>query len=236
MQIIKFSNSQRSALEAIVLKFDTYSKFSANKKAAYSYAELFQISVCPYCNINYIDTIHNTVRPEFDHFTPKSLHQGKGLELAIDNLIPACHICNSNIKRNKLFEITTHIHPFYDDFDSIIRFTLNIRSANYLDKENFDILFTNTSTNADLSRKASRSISDLKLYARYQARKNSVIEYLKFIAHYNSCHRKQIFEIMHIKQHEHATLESLLDGYLNSDINNTSLGKLRKDIIARYSE
>lgn len=231
MQIIKFSPAQRQALNDILRKFQLYSSFTRNKKFAYQYAEIFKIRTCPYCNINYIDTILNVTRPEFDHFEPTSSSEGKGKELDIDNLIPSCHVCNSTIKRNKKFKIETHIHPFHDDFDSIINIFIDIKEASYLIEDSFDILFEGISPSKDNIKKAFQSIEDLKLYARYRVHKSYVIEIMKFIKHYNDCHRKQIYDVLGVKHPEMATLETIIYGYINTDINKTSLGKLRKDIL-----
>lgn len=236
MKIINFSPTQREELKNIVSRFETFLKFSKNKKSAYRYAEVFKISICPYCNIHYIDTISDITRPEFDHFIPKSSKEGKGKELDIDNLVPSCHVCNAIIKRNKLFQISTHIHPFYDDFDSIIRFCIDIKDASYLVGDNFDIVFYGKDTSTYLQNKAFNSINDLRLRERYQVHKNYVIEILKFIKHYNACHRKQIYDIMGINNIEFYTLENLINGFMGSDINRTSLGKLRSDILATYLE
>ncbi len=233
MKVIKFSSVQRQELADIVSKFKTYSNFSKNKKSAYKYAEIFKISICPYCNIHYIDTILNVTRPEFDHFVPKSSNAGKGKELDIDNLIPSCHICNAIIKKTKLFQISTHIHPFYDDFDSIMKFCIDIKSASYIFNDGFDILFFGTSSDDNVKR-AFKSIEDLKLYARYQVHKNHVIEILKFVKHYNACHTKQVYELLGINNKETSTLYDLFSTYIDIDINKISLGKLRRDILATY--
>lgn len=236
MKIIKLSLVQRRQLSEIVSKFTSYSRFSRNKESAYRYAEIFGIKICPYCNIHYIDTIYNATRPEFDHFVPKSSVAGKSLELDIDNLIPSCHVCNSTIKRTKVFNINTHVHPFYDDFDSIVKFVLDLKDPSYLIPESFNINFFATSGQNLLKGKAFRSIEDLKLYARYQAHKNSVVEYLKFIKHYNACHRRGLVNMLGVDVPQISSLNTLLTGFVDSEINHTSLGKLRKDIFESYCD
>lgn len=64
-----------------------------------------KISVCPYCNRQYIDTyIHEgKVRSiaHIDHFYPKSIYPLYALSLL--NFVPACAHCNCLIKRDHLF-------------------------------------------------------------------------------------------------------------------------------------
>jgi len=235
MKIINLNAAQRQGLQLILSRFRKYKTFSANKKAAYKYASVFEISVCPYCNIHYIDTVAAVTRPEFDHFICKSSKLGGDIQLDSRNLVPSCHICNSTIKKNKIFKCDTHINPLYHDFDSIMKFYIDIKDASYLNTENFDICFGKKCSDNHLVRMASNSVRDLKLVARYQCCKHYVVEYLKLIRHYNSFHRKMIFDLIGVNSHQVYSAESLLCGYIDIDINNTSLGKLRKDIISSYA-
>ena len=107
------------------------------KKMKYSYTSFFQsditvngmvvnagvwlsarlgIQVCPYCNRHYTFTIeennnHPTVRPQFDHFLPKSAYPLTAL--CFFNLIPACAECNKTKGENRI-----KIHPYEDSFDA----------------------------------------------------------------------------------------------------------------------
>lgn len=66
------------------------------------------INVCPYCNRTYTFTIKNKgVRPELDHFYPRSNVNYKHLSISFYNLVPSCPACNK-IKHNQLFDF----HPY----------------------------------------------------------------------------------------------------------------------------
>lgn len=68
------------------------------------------VSVCPYCNLNFTHTIiEKKIRPEFDHFYPKSKYPI--LALSFYNLIPSCPVCNHT---KKIIEL--EINPYFDDF------------------------------------------------------------------------------------------------------------------------
>lgn len=78
-----------------------YGKFM-NKNRAYKLAEILNISVCPYCNRQYIFTVEDKnrkiTRPQFDHYLPKSIYPF--LAISLYNLIPSCGICNL-LKKDK---------------------------------------------------------------------------------------------------------------------------------------
>ena len=90
-------------------KIFSYKKFTTKKKKeydAYDLAKNLDIPTCPYCNRTYTKTVitknrEKIIRPEFDHWFPKN--QYPLLALSFYNLIPSCHICNSNVKGETKF-------------------------------------------------------------------------------------------------------------------------------------
>lgn len=105
-----------------------YSKFIELSKDwnAYKYTTDLGITVCPYCNRNYIHTVETNsgkTRAELDHFYPKSLYPF--LSISIYNLVPSCHICNSNLKGSKNFFKDQHIHPFENSNQNKVKFKLH---------------------------------------------------------------------------------------------------------------
>lgn len=90
-----------------------YKKFiSSNKEVSYKIANLIGVNCCVYCNRQYTLTIEKDgskiVRPEFDHFFPKKKYPFFALSLY--NLIPSCHICNSNCKGEKV--VNRNLNPY----------------------------------------------------------------------------------------------------------------------------
>lgn len=105
-----------------------YSKFIELSKNwnAYKYTRDLGITVCPYCNRNYIHTVETDsgkTRAELDHFYPKSLYPF--LSISIYNLVPSCHICNSNLKGMKNFFKDQHVHPFENLNQNGVKFKLH---------------------------------------------------------------------------------------------------------------
>jgi len=90
-----------------------YDQFINDKKVSYTIADMIGINTCVYCNRQYIFTINNKkiTRPEFDHYLPKSVYPFFALSLY--NLIPSCHICNSNCKGTT--KLDNDMNPYLTD-------------------------------------------------------------------------------------------------------------------------
>lgn len=123
-----------------------YDNFCKSKKIwnAYELCKKLKVNVCPYCNREYTFTIGNTkekkVRPEIDHFFPKSEYPY--LSCSLYNMIPSCHICNHG-KREFGEGI---LHPYSNGFDKDIIFGAKFHSvipdkSNLLDASNTQIFF-----------------------------------------------------------------------------------------------
>lgn len=103
-----------------VFSYDSYIK--GNKEMSYALAHLMDVNTCTYCNRQYTLTVDDVdedgtivghlIRPEFDHWFSQKDYPD--LALSYYNLIPACHICNSIIKRDAEMGIDKHIHPYID--------------------------------------------------------------------------------------------------------------------------
>jgi len=125
----KISSKLESWNDLLKSIFD-YSKFIkiSDNWNAYKYTTDLGVTVCPYCNRNYIHTLETNTgrtRAELDHFYPKSLYPF--LSISIYNLIPSCHICNSNLKGSKNFFEVQHIHPFENLNQNKITFKLHYK-------------------------------------------------------------------------------------------------------------
>lgn len=99
-----------------------YESFRDKSKGydAYTLTQNLAVDSCLYCNRLYANTVmqgkDKIVRPELDHFFPQ--HKYPYFALSFYNLIPSCHPCNSNLKGGEEFKLTTHLHPYLDNFDN----------------------------------------------------------------------------------------------------------------------
>lgn len=126
----------KESVEYVFNYDDWFVKKTISRYSAYHLANSLDINTCVYCNRNYTNTVitnegEKIIRPEFDHYFDK----GKNplLALSFFNLIPSCHICNSNVKHSATFKLDSHIHPYVDNkIDEVLfsyKFDLNSKDG-----------------------------------------------------------------------------------------------------------
>ena len=203
-----------------------------NKWAVLILDEL-DILVCPYCNREYIFKFEDTLKDEarviatLDHYYDKDTYPF--LAVSLYNLIPSCHICNSKFKHNKNFYEIKHLHPYMDDFDSLVKFKLEINDVSFYYKE--DGFRIKLDTN---DKKAQNSIETFRLDSVYKKHKNIALEIIKRNVIYNDDYIDEL-----IKKYEGTLFNSKdeLIGLIHcnhidkKDINKRPLSKLTKDIL-----
>ncbi len=171
-----------------------YDSFIEKKKSwcAYDLCDLITINVCPYCNRNYTFTLkvkdNGLVRPELDHFLPKS--KFPYLALSFYNLIPSCHICNSNLKHAHEFDLENYLHPYITSFDEVVRFGIDFIKKStlsnkdlvkhfgvnffYGDNTSFEIVLRQKAADNSLFEKAKRNIEVFRIKELYNRHKDLV--------------------------------------------------------------
>ncbi len=115
-----------------------------NSWGGYDYCLALNLKVCPYCNREYINTVDRIkldektelkgVRPDFDHFFPKSKYPF--LSCSIFNLIPACKFCNQ-LKRDNFFKGEL-IYPYEEEFSEQGKFEIDFETGNDIDTINIE--------------------------------------------------------------------------------------------------
>lgn len=240
MKRVELNKTQKEDARKILKRYKTFAAFSGNKEDAYKFTNIIGVKVCPYCNIEYVYTVYDinnqpAVRPDIDHFIPKNAKTGNPkLQLTLTNLIPACFVCNERLKRDVPFSSATNIHPYYDDFDSIIQFGINVNDTNYLDENSFDIVLQPVdSANMKILSKAFTNAFVFKLYERYQFHKDEVVMLFKRIKSNNTA---KVSEIENLLDETNKAVQNLsfLFPEKYCDINRTSLGKLKRDVLNKY--
>lgn len=144
----KMSGTQSKCLKKKLRKIFDYDDFVDSdlpKWGAYKFTQLLNINTCPYCNRQYITTfdrkdilrevkklkiykwklitkVKGKTRPELDHFY--SQNDFPYFRISLFNLIPSCHICNSNFKGKIKFNTGEYINPYFQSFHNILRFSV----------------------------------------------------------------------------------------------------------------
>jgi hypothetical protein len=190
--------------ELVQQVFD-YARFSKKQKywCAYDLVEMVGINVCPYCNRNYTFTLrakdNGIVRPELDHFLPRS--EFPFLALSFYNLIPSCHICNSNLKHAHPFNLEDYLHPYITSMDEIVRFSIKFQNKAILKKDDllkhygvnfffgdtksFRIVMKSRGSDIKDLRKALRNIHVFRIRELYNRHKDLVQEIIQSSFIYN---------------------------------------------------
>lgn len=167
------------------------------KYTAYDLTDALGINVCPYCNRGYTFTINESdgiVRPELDHYLPKSIYPYLGLSFY--NLIPSCHICNSGLKHDANFNLDEYIHPYRESLHNAVSFTVKFVKKTttplseikktlgvsffYGDLESFEVDFKRVAvdtTDGDLLyKRAINSLTTFKIKEIYNQHKDLIVE------------------------------------------------------------
>ncbi len=211
---------------------------------AYRHAQRLNLPTCPYCNAQFTFTTKNKnfkTRPHFDHFFSKSKHPY--LALSFYNLIPACYICNSNLKGSKPFTYTSHLHPFMESIDGLYKFRTNITSVDFLvNKKSFKITAVpNKKANPVNLSRAKRSITDFAIEDRYNYHKDYAGEVITKSYFYNTTTIKELFKDYEIRpgvklfSSESEIIELLFGNYIQENkLHKRILSKITKDIAEEF--
>ena len=180
---------------------------------------------CPYCNYNRVQVIDvseeeneqklNKSYLDIDHFYPKSMNPF--FALSFFNLIPSCHLCNSNEKGNKEFCITTHTNPFHKSYNDNHQYKID---KNYfLNGRTSKIFLTKVTPPDDFTDR------DLHLSKRYE---HTYLEPVNELIH-------QYLNYQHYRQspefgHDYIDVLTQKVPTVSNDILKTEAGKMYRDI------
>lgn len=129
----KFNSGSNKKSLLKIINYKTWRDNATEKGTYFNYtlydlAGNLNISTCIYCNRIYTKTVISEkglkiTRPAFDHWFP----QGNFpiLSMSFFNLIPTCAVCNTDIKKETVFEINQHFHPYYKHPDNNIDFSFS---------------------------------------------------------------------------------------------------------------
>lgn len=88
-----------------------------------------KVTVCPYCNRNYIFSDEKVRSCVLDHFIPKRKYPI--FACSFYNLIPVCHYCNQKKGEE---EFIIHPHLCSKSTDDLLRFSYKVLGVDYLSK------------------------------------------------------------------------------------------------------
>lgn len=187
------SKAARAMFAENVARVFDYDEFTDRDNGwnAYALCNASRTRTCPYCNQAYAFTVVRAkgkrVRPTLDHFLPK--HRFPHLALSINNLIPSCYTCNSNLKHKTDFRRRPHLHPLYDDEAIHFRMTVPtaaspfpLDSAGFLDLvANFDRVMRDAKLELDIAPKSKKALNSAETFLLEDRYKHNLPEALSFI-------------------------------------------------------
>lgn len=186
------------------------------------------LNSCPYCNRNYIflvDKNENRLRPEIDHFYPKSIYPF--LAMSFYNLIPSCQICNHTKKDKDAFKDNLKSPYEINFFDFKFKYkpkniTFYQINKNKYVEERFDIILNKTNS-------VEKNDEYFKLNLLYEQHKDIVLDLLLKKTIYTKSYIKELKENFKLKDDE--IYRFLFCNYLkDKDLHKRPLSKLIKDI------
>lgn len=222
-----FSNRYDAEIEKLKDLYSNFAKKSSqfgttqNPYNAYYLVKSLDLSVCPYCNRNFIRNLSDKRASELDHFYPKEKHPF--LAVSFYNLIPSCKLCNW-LKREDLVSLNPYDENF--DFQKVI-FQLKINSVDFIYNEQaFDLML-------DDSQEIKENIDKLKLNEHYQNHKDIVLDLIQKSVVYNDSYVEELFRTYEgtFFRNKEDVLRLITSNFISEDdLHKRPLAKLTKDI------
>ncbi len=224
---IHFKKARYSKEALNKIFFRIFVDYGYNKLDKLKFIKNINLGSCPYCNRNYIFSINKrgSVKPEIDHFYPKSLYPY--LSISYFNLIPSCPTCNGfGAKEGK---DTFYVYPIHNPYtlkEVDFKFSilpLNVDFYNSVEKEkynydNFEIELYGNKSNLDV----------FKLVELYKQHKDIVLELLIKKTYYPKSYIEELKRFGFSKDEIYRYL--LCNYSKDEELHKRPLSKLIKDI------
>ncbi len=160
-----------------------YTKFS-NRAVVNNILREMDITVCPYCNRLYITALkRKKVRPQLDHFFPKSYYPY--LALCLYNLVPCCGVCNQAKSDLDPIKGPPLLYPYEEEFGEEVVFTLDLKDRTDFvrkmrgDSSQIRVSIYNPVSSSDFGQKVDQQDKRLHLSDLYSEHGDYVADILK---------------------------------------------------------
>ena len=190
------------------------------------YIKDLDITVCPYCNRNYIFNFKKSksleATAQLDHFFDKSSYPF--FSVSIFNLVPSCQTCNQrkSKKQNEIY------HPFIESLNDDVKFGLKIKDSKfYYDKDSLEIEIPKNIN------KVNSHVETFNIQNLYNEHKDIALELIQKAQIYNESYIDELYQKYEgtLFKNREDVLRHITGGYIeDKDINKRPLSKLIKDI------
>lgn len=137
----------------------------------HNFISKLNIDTCPYCNRNYTYSLSKAakIKPEIDHFYPKSIYPYFGVSFY--NLIPSCQTCNGLGVKGETDPFVKQMMSPYLVKDDDYQFTYDLKKLDYLSP-----LDGKSSVKIEFSKQIGKNVEVFKLDELYQLHGDHVLE------------------------------------------------------------
>ncbi|MFJ8118345.1 hypothetical protein [Bacillus mycoides] len=237
----------KAVLESIFVaeyeRFSNRNVLNNNLWWAYTFVQNLNISVCPYCNSQFIFTYlskEGKTRPVLDHFFCKSKYPY--LAISIYNLVPCCKVCNSDFKGSIECDLINYINPYIHEFEGKVLFKRSVTeersqkgkkdyfSAIIGKSDDFNITLDYNNLAKELVPQYKKHAEVFHIEEIYEYHKNYVKDIINKSSIYNDIYTNQL-KSSYIKlfQNDEDLRQVLIPR--EDQMNNIILSKLTRDII-----
>ena len=191
------------------------------------FVEALQVTVCPYCNRNFVNSTYKRTLCDLDHFYDKEKYPL--LAVSFYNLIPVCHACN-HAKLNKAISYSPHDTKF--GTDDLLEFDYFITGPDYLyDNKQIGI-------EIDYSNQFKENVKILKLREVYQVHSDVLQECVKKAIIFNPEYLSELLVTYDgLFESEEELYRIVFGNYIEeSSYGKRPLSKMTKDILKKLFE
>ena len=188
------------------------------------FVEELQVTVCPYCNRNFVNSTYKRTMCDLDHFYDKETYPI--LAVSFHNLVPVCHACN-HAKARKAISYSPHNMNF--NTDDLLSFDYFVTGMDYL-SDNKQIGIEIDCTGAFQS-----NVKELKLREVYQIHSDIVQECIKKAIRFSPEYLTNLFNTYNgLFESEEELYRIVFGNYMEeSSYGKRPLSKLTKDILSK---
>lgn len=214
-------------------RYNTYKNFMIEtlykrKFPRKRFVEELQVTVCPYCNRNFVNSTYKRTMCDLEHFFDKAKYPI--FAVSFYNLIPVCHPCN-HVKASGKISYSPH-NPQYTT-DELLTFDYFITGTDFLrDAQQIGIEIDYDQA------KFGKNVQVLKLNEVYQIHTDLVQECIKKATIFNKEYLQELYRTYpELFESEEEVYRIVFGNYeKEEDYGKRPLSKLTKDIIQELWE
>lgn len=223
VEIANVYNSRRTKIPKKYKKFIIETLYK-QRFPRQEFVEELQITVCPYCNRNFVNSTYKRTMCDLDHFYDKETYLI--LAVSFHNLVPVCHACN-HAKASKSILYSPHNMKF--NTDDLLSFDFFIDGMDFLsDNQQIGI-------EIDCGREFETNVRELKLREVYQIHSDIVQECIKKAIMFNTKYMTDLFNTYNgLFESEEELYRIVFGNYMEESFyGKRPLSKLTKDVLSK---